>query len=179
MLNKQNTVLIIIDIQGKLARIMHRSDDLFQQLGILIDGARVLDIPIIWMEQLPDKLGDTVHEVKKHLHDLTPLSKDVFSCCGDLSFNSKLESLSPDNILLAGIETHICVYQTAIDLIKRNYHVEVVTDATSTRNPENKMIGIKKIIRAGGEETSVEMVLFELQKKATGDSFKSIINLLK
>ena len=178
MFLRHNTVLVIIDVQGKLARIMQNSEHLFQQLGILIDGARILEIPIIWMEQLPHKLGETVDEVKSHLQGIAPLSKDVFSCCGEPSFNSKLESLKPSNILLAGIETHICIYQTAIDLINNNYHVEVVTDATSTRNPENKIIGINKIIRAGGEETSVEMTLFELQKTATGKNFKSIINLL-
>ncbi|MBL7014453.1 MAG: isochorismatase family protein [Candidatus Marinimicrobia bacterium] len=179
MLGKQNTVFVIIDVQGKLARMMHHSVDLFLQLGILIEGARLLDIPIIWMEQLPEKLGPTVKEVSQHLNGVTPLSKDVFSCYRDESFREILNELKPDNVILAGIETHICVYQTAIDLIKSNYNVEIVTDATSTRNPENKIIGINKIIRAGGEETSVEMVLFEIQGKASGDTFRDLIRLLK
>ena len=99
MFLRHNTVLVIIDVQGKLARIMQNSEHLFQQLGILIDGARILEIPIIWMEQLPHKLGETVDEVKSHLQGIAPLSKDVFSCCGEPSFNSKLESLKPSNIL--------------------------------------------------------------------------------
>ncbi len=169
MLKPTNSALVIIDVQGKLARIMQNADDLFKNLSALIKGARVLEVPVIWMEQLPDKLGSTVEEVSDHLDGLEPIAKDVFSCGQNDEFNSRLTDIEPENVVLAGIETHICVYQTAMDLLDKNYNVEVVADATSTRLEHNKEIGLEKIRRAGGQITSVETVLFELQGKATGE----------
>lgn len=179
MLKPTNSALVIIDVQGKLARIMQNADDLFKNLSALIKGARVLEVPVIWMEQLPDKLGSTVEEVSDHLDGLEPIAKDVFSCGQNDEFNSRLTDIEPENVVLAGIETHICVYQTAMDLLDKNYNVEVVADATSTRLEHNKEIGLEKIRRAGGQITSVETVLFELQGKATGEQFKQIIEIIK
>jgi nicotinamidase-related amidase len=178
MLKSTNTALIIIDIQGKLARVMYNSDELFRNLAMLIKGARLMDVPIIWMEQLPNKLGNTVEEVSQHLHGLQPIAKDVFSCGQNDEFNRALADINPENVVLSGIETHICVYQTAIDLLK-NYNVEVVVDATSTRLDYNKDVGLDKIRRTGGQITSVETVLFELQGKATGEQFKQLLNIIK
>ena len=179
MLESKNTVLVIIDVQGNLARIMQDSDALFRNLAMLIKGARLLDVPIIWMEQLPEKLGPTVIEVSKNLDGLKPIEKDVFSCVKNDEFNAKMNEIKPDIILLAGIETHICVYQTAMDLLDRNFNVEVIADATSTRLEHNKEIGLEKIRCAGGAITSVETVLFEIQGRATGDKFKELVKLVK
>ena len=179
MLKPTNSALVIIDVQGKLARIMQNADDLFKNLSALIKGARVLEVPVIWMEQLPDKLGSTVEEVSDHLDGLEPIAKDVFSCGQNDEFNSRLTDIEPENVVLAGIETHICVYQSAMDLLEKDYNVEVVADATSTRLEHNKEIGLEKIRRAGGQITSVETVLFELQGKATGEQFKQIIEIIK
>ena len=179
MLKTTNSALVIIDVQGKLARIMQNADELFRNLAMLIKGARLLNVPIIWMEQLPDKLGRTVEEVSEHLQGLTPIAKDVFSCGQNEEFNKILNKINPENVILAGIETHICVYQTAKDLLDKDYNVEIVADATSTRLEYNKEIGLKKIRRAGGQITSVETVLFELQSKATGENFKELIQIIK
>ena len=179
MLNPKNTALVIIDVQGRLARIMQKSDDLFKNLAMLIKGARLLKVPIIWMEQLPDKLGSTVAEVSEHLDGLQPIAKGVFSCVQNDEFNATLDEINPDNVVLAGIETHICVYQTTMDLLAKDYNVEVVADATSTRLEHNKEIGLEKIRRAGGQITSVETALFEFQGKATGDQFKQLIEIIK
>ena len=178
MLNSKNTALVIIDVQGKLARIMQNADALFRNLAMLIKGARLLEVPIIWMEQLPDKLGSTVEEVSVHLDGLKPIAKDVFSCVQNDEFNGTLTETNPKNVILAGIETHVCVYQTAMDLLE-NYNVEVVADATSTRLEHNKEIGLEKIRRSGGQITSVETALFELQGKATGSTFKELIEIIK
>ncbi|MAD51935.1 MAG: hydrolase [Candidatus Marinimicrobia bacterium] len=179
MLKTTNSTLVIIDVQGKLARIMQNADELFRNVAMLIKGARLLNVPIIWMEQLPDKLGRTVEEVSEHLQGLTPIAKDVFSCGQNEAFNKRLNKIDPENVILAGIETHICVYQTAKDLLEKNYNVEVVTDATSTRLYYNKEIGLEKIRSAGGQITSVETILFELQGKATGENFKKLIQIIK
>ena len=179
MLNSKNTVLVIIDVQGNLARIMQNAEALFQNIAILIQGACLLDFPVIWMEQLPEKLGRTVDEVSTHLKGLKPIEKDVFSCGKNDEFNARLSEINPDNVVLSGIETHICVYQTAVDLLKRNFNVEVAADATSTRLGHNKEIGLEKIRRAGGEITSVETFLFEIQGKATGEKFRELVKLVK
>ena len=179
MLNSNNTALVIIDVQGKLAGIMQNADDLFKNLAMLIKGARLLEVPIIWMEQLPEKLGPTVEEVSEHLKGLNPIAKDVFSCSKNQEFNEKLDKINPENVVLAGIETHVCVYQTAKDLLSKGYNVEVVIDTTSTRIEDNKEIGLEKICRAGGQITSVETVLFEIQGKATGEKFKDLIEIIK
>ena len=179
MLNSKNTVLVIIDVQGNLARIMQNTDALLQNLAILIQGARLQDVPIIWMEQLPEKLGKTVDDVSMHLKGLKPIEKDVFSCWKNDEFISMLNEINPDNVVLSGIETHICVYQTAMDLLKQNFNVEVVADATSTRLEYNKEIGLEKIRRAGGQITSVETLLFEIQGKATGEEFRGLVKLVK
>ena len=160
MLNPKNTALVIIDVQGRLARIMQKADDLFKNLAILIKGARLLEVPIIWMEQLPDKLGSTVAEVSEHLDGLQPIAKGVFSCVQNDEFNATLDEINPDNVVL-------------------DYNVEVVADATSTRLEHNKEIGLEKIRRAGGQITSVETALFEFQGKATGDQFKQLIEIIK
>ena len=179
MLESKNTVLVIIDVQGNLARIMQDADALFRNLAILIKGARLLDVPIIWMEQLPEKLGPTVIEVSKNLDGLKPIEKDVFSCVKNDEFNSRLSEINPDNVVLSGIETHICVYQTAVDLLKRNFNVEVAADATSTRLKHNKNIGLEKVRRTGGEITSVETFLFEIQGIAKGEKFRELVKLVK
>ena len=105
--------------------------------------------------------------------------KTYFHVAKNEEFNKILNKINPENVVLAGIETHICVYQTAKDLLDKEYNVEIVADATSTRLEYNKEIGLKKIRRAGGQITSVETVLFELQSKATGENFKELIQIIK
>jgi len=175
---KCHTVLVIIDVQGKLAKIAYESESLLRNLKILIKGFKVLGLPILWTEQLPDKLGPTLPEIAELFDDEKPILKSDFSCIGEEKFVEALTKLDPHHVVVAGIETHVCVYQTARDLLEK-YEVSVVADAVSSRTEFNKQIGIDKILLDGGTQTSVEMLLFELQKKATGDSFKELIKLVK
>ena len=107
MLESNNTILVIIDVQGKLAQIMHDRENLVKNLQILISGAKLLEIPIIWMEQLPDKLGPTIPEIQELLPDLEPIVKDVFSCARNEEFNSRLQGLHVHEIILALSLIHI------------------------------------------------------------------------
>jgi nicotinamidase-related amidase len=179
MLTKENAILVVVDIQGKLATLMYEKDRLYTSVNRMIEGARVLDIPIIWTEQLPDKLGVTDPEISAHLSDMKPLVKKTFSCCGDPAFMDKIRSLNRRQILLTGIETHICVYQTAADLLKAGYEVYLVRDAVSSRIPDNYSLGVDRIKELGATLTSVEMSLFEMMKVAEGDQFKQVVKLLK
>ena len=179
MLRTEDTVLVLVDIQGKLATLMHEKEQFFANTAKLIEGAKVLDIPIIWNEQLPEKLGRTVPEISEHLEGLAPLEKNTFSCCGNSQFTAKLKSIKREQILLAGMETHVCVYQTVLDLLPEGYEISLVTDAVSSRSLQSKEIAIQEMKRLGAKLTTVEMALFEMLRVAEGDKFKKIIQIVK
>jgi len=178
MLNKDSGGLMIIDVQGKLAEQMHESEKLLQQIATLIQGAKLLGLPIIWMEQLPDKLGETQACLKQHLSG-EALSKDTFSGWQNVDIREAINNTGKSQWLVAGIESHICVYQTVRDLLAANHHVYLVTDALSSRVAENKRLALDVMQNAGAQLTSVEMVLFELQQRAQGDTFKQLLKLIK
>jgi nicotinamidase-related amidase len=178
MLEVDNTVLVVIDVQGKLAQSMHEKADLFENIRKLIQAAGVLEVPIVWTEQYPEGLGPTIPEIAE-LMTGEPIAKVAFSCCGERRFTEEMEKLDRRQVLLCGIETHVCVYQTAIDLLESGHEVHVVADAVSSRTAANKDIGLAKIKDAGAAVTSVETALFELLKVAGGEKFKAIINIVK
>jgi len=179
MLKTENAVLVVIDVQGKLATLMHNKDDFYKNVVRMIKGAKVLDIPVLWNEQLPDKLGATVPEIKSALEGATPLVKKTFSCCGNNDFISQLEGLKRRQVLLVGMETHVCVYQTAQDLLAEGYDISLVADAISSRSLENKQIGLSTMKDLGARITNVEMALFEMLQTAEGDQFKKVIQIVK
>ena len=179
MLTIDSTVLVVIDVQEKLVKPMHQLDALLDNQGRLIKGMTVLDVPMLCTEQNPNGLGRTVPEIADLLTSAETISKTCFSCCDSESFMLKLKDLNRTKVLLAGIETHICVYQTALGLIQNGYHVEVVADACSSRRPENNQIGLYKANNAGAEITCVETALFELLKVAEGPKFKEILGIVK
>jgi nicotinamidase-related amidase len=180
MLTINNTVLLVIDVQGKLAQLMHQKETLFANLERIIRGAKVLELPIIWTEQLPDKLGATTPAIAELMLDVAhPISKATFSCCGAAPFTKQLAATGRKQLLVTGIETHICVYQTALDLLAQGFKVQLVTDAVSSRLAENRQLGIERIKEAGATLTSTEMALFELLKVAEGPQFKQITKIVK
>ena len=177
MLTRENTALVVLDVQGKLAQLMHRKEDLFRNLGTLIEGMRLLNVPIVWMEQYPRGLGPTAPEVALHISGLEPMAKVSFSACGLPPFLDRLRALGRKQVVLSGIETHICVYQTARDLLREGYHVEIAADAVASRAPENRQLALDKAVRAGAELTCVEMALFELVKEGATDEFRRMVNV--
>lgn len=179
MLKIENTVFILIDVQGKLAQVMHEKDMLFNNLQKLIAGIKALKIPVIWMEQIPEKMGPTIPELSELLKDEKPIGKKCFSCCHDNVFMKKLAGLNRGQVLVAGIETHVCVYQTAAMLVEAGYDVEVVADGTSSRTLSNRTIGLDKIRTCGAHVTTVEMALFELLKTADHPAFREILKIVK
>ncbi len=179
MLERKNTALIVIDVQGKLAQIMDGRDNLFLNLQRIIRGVQILGIPVLWMQQNPAGLGETIPELKEILTNQQPINKMTFSCCGDEDFNAQLTKLACKNILLVGIEAHVCVYLTAADLQRSGYQTHVVADAVSSRTAFNKQIGIEKTRECGGKVTCTETALFELLNKAEGEEFKQILRVIK
>jgi nicotinamidase-related amidase len=179
MLKIADTALLLVDVQGKLAHAMHDRDVLFDHLQRLIRGSRLLNLPLVWAEQNPDGLGPTIWQVADLLTDLQPIPKMSFSCCAEEGIMRALRATGCGNILIAGIETHICVYQTAVELADLQFHVEVVADACSSRTAANKHIGLLKCRDAGVAVTSVETLLFELAGTARDSRFKQLLEIVK
>ncbi|WP_321418563.1 hydrolase [uncultured Desulfobacter sp.] len=179
MLEIENVVLLIVDIQGKLAHLVDRKALLFKNVQMLIKGIQILDIPILWVEQNPKGIGPTIPEIAALLSDIQPISKMSFSSCRNDRFMQALSALNRKQILISGIEAHICVYQTAAELVDMGYEVQAVADAVSSRCLENKEIGLQRMKDSGVSLTSVETALFELLKEAQGDQFKKIISIIK
>ncbi len=174
-----HSLLLIIDVQGKLAQIMYERDKVYKNLTSFIKAAKILNIPIIYTEQAPEKIGPTVSEIAQHLTNLTPIKKKSFSCCGSTEFLHELTKFNRQQIIVAGIETHVCVYQTVIDLMERKFKVQLVADAVSSRTQENKVIALERIKSAGIPLTSTEMIICELLKTAEHKNFKDIMGLIK
>lgn len=179
MLDINNTILVVVDVQGKLASLVHKNELFLENLKRMIKGAKVLDLPILWTEQNPEGIGATIPEIAELLTGLKPLRKTSFSCCGDKNFLDALKATQRTQVLITGIETHICVYQTTMELLAAGYEVEVVTDAVSSRTPENKEVGLQKMKVAGAGLTGTETALFELLKVSTGAKFKEILKVVK
>lgn len=179
MLQKEQTVFVLVDVQGKLAKIMQESEELHENLGKLIKGLQVLDVPIIWLEQYPDGLGPTSEDLATLLEGQEPIAKMTFSACGNEEFNNKIQETGRKQVLIAGIETHICVYMTAADLVKEGYEVEVVEDAVSSRTEANKRIGLEKMKGLGVAATCVETALYEMIGEAGTDEFKKVLKIIK
>lgn len=174
-----NTVLVLVDVQGRLAQLMFEKDKLFKSLETLVRGMKILDVPVIWMEQIPSKLGPTIGFLSELLKGEHPIEKSSFSCCSEPRFMDRLIGLGKKQVLICGIETHICVFQTAHDLLEKGYEVQVISDCVGSRTLENKQVGLDRIRGKGGQVTCLEMAFFELMKKAQGETFSQMIKLVR
>jgi len=179
MLEIQHCCLTVVDVQGKLAQLMHGREALFKNIQILVQAAKILEIPILWCQQCPDALGPTVPEIAQLLAGIEPINKAAFSCCGAEQFNAKLNELVRNQVLLCGIETHVCIYQTAIDLLRQDFNVNIIADAVSSRTLENKQIALNRLAADGAKISCTEMALFELLKTAEHPKFRQIAKLIK
>ena len=138
-----------------------------------------LDLPIIVTEHYPAGLGPTVPELRDIFDEWKPQEKITFSCAGDAGFNAALKATGRDQIVLCGIETHVCVYQTALDLLHRDLQVAVASDAISSCAKANTKLGLQRIRDIGAQVMGVEMILFEILREAKTDDFKAVVDLLK
>jgi nicotinamidase-related amidase len=179
MLSRTAAVLILIDVQGNLAQAMIDKEKTFSNSVKLIRGFRALNLPMMISEQIPEKLGPTIPQLAQELGEVKPIAKESFSCWAEPAFRDHLESLTRRHVVLTGIECHVCVYQTALDLMANGYTVHLVADAVSSRTTENREVGIQAIKSAGAQITSTEMVLFELLRTAADPKAKEIFKIVK
>lgn len=179
LLEKDHTAFVLVDVQGKLSEMVHDSELVLENLEKLIQGLRILDIPIIWLEQYPEGLSGTNERISKHLTGLEPIGKRTFNACNHPEFLKAVEETGRRQLLVAGIEAHICVYQTAMGLKSIGHEVQVVADASSSRTESNKEIGFEKLKVNGISLTSVEMLLYELLGSSEGEQFKKVLQIVK
>lgn len=171
---------VMIDVQSRLASVMP-TDALLtvvKNCGILAQTANMLDVPMVLTEQYPQGLGHTVPELSALIPDVQPIEKIVFSCPAEPRFNRQL-TRDRSQIIIAGMEAHICILQTALDLIAAGKHVFVVEDAVISRNPANKTNAIARMREAGCIITNTESVAFEWLGAANGDAFKAVSKLIR
>jgi nicotinamidase-related amidase len=179
MLKPKTTGLMVVDVQGKLARIVQDSDAVIRNISLLIQGARILELPIIWLEQNPDRLGPTVEELQPVLQPGCPIPKMTFDGCGAPDCVRAIRESGRTQWLICGIETHICVYQTAMSLLGMGHKVELVTDCVSSRSQANTDLAVAKMAGNGVGMTSLEMCLYELLGDCRAQEFKDILRLIK
>lgn len=179
MLTRDNTGLIVVDVQGKLATIVHDSEKLVANTLALVQGAKVLGLPILWLEQNPEKLGATHTAIADALAPLEPIAKYTFDGCASEAFAKAVKQSGVTRWLVCGIETHICVYQTVSGLVRLGYEVDLVCDCVSSRALSNKELTLSKLTSKGVGMTSVEMCLYELVGDCRAIEFREILRLIK
>jgi nicotinamidase-related amidase len=178
-LTKENTIGLVIDMQEKLLPHMEKSEKLRNNCITLIKGFKALNLPTLVTQQYTKGLGSTIKEVSQEIDDFSFFEKITFSCYRESGFVKALKDSGKHNVVIMGIETHVCVLQTALDLLYHNFNPVVVIDATGTRKTEDKNVAISRMRDAGIITTSYESVLFELCVQAGTDEFKTISKLVK
>ena len=177
-IKKNDSLLLFIDVQEKLFPHIDKHFELEKKLNQLVEGMQVLDIPIIVSEQYTKGLGKTIESVSEKLKDVPTFEKMTFSCMRSPELAAAIEQSGKRTIILAGIEAHICVLQTALDLCQEGFDVALVLDAVGSRSDENKSISVLRLQNKVAF-TSVESVLFELCEVAGMEEFKAISKIIK
>jgi nicotinamidase-related amidase len=181
-LDRHNAVLVVIDVQEKLMPVIDRADDVARNVDRLVRGCHVLRIPALLTEQYVRGLGATVPLVRKAFEQTTgyrAIEKSCFSAHGCEPFAAQLAALDRRQVLIAGVEAHVCVWQTVRDLLAAGSQVTVIADAVSSRSPENKEIALRRMLAEGVKLSSTEMALFELAVVSGTDEFRAISKLVK
>lgn len=178
--NQQLSQLVIVDMQVKLASVMPAEalQGVVKNCGVLVQAAHLLAVPTIFTEQYPQGLGETFSEIKQHLPNCKPVTKTAFSACGEPRFSQQLHRDNPQ-IILAGMEAHICVLQTALALLQADKQVFVAEDAVISRNPANKANALARLRDAGCVISNTESVVFEWLGNANHEAFKAISKLIR
>lgn len=179
MLNAVEAVLVLVDLQGRLAEIVDHADLVVPNAVRMAEACRALEIPILPTVQVPDKLGPILPELAASLDGVEPIAKSVFSALREPDFMVALDKTSRRQILLAGIEAHVCVFQTGLDLLDSEYQVYVLSDGVFSRTAENHQLALQRLHDAGAIISSVEMALFEMIRTSRHPVFRTISKLVK
>ena len=178
-LNRARAGLVVVDIQERLLPAIFEKERVVRNSVRLIKGAEILGLPVFATEQYHKGLGATVPEIASTIAGFVPMEKTAFSACGSEGFLAALKAKQILDVILCGIEAHVCVSQTCLDLLGADFRVFAVADAVSSRTRENWQIGLERMRQAGAVIVSTEMALFELLEQAGTDQFKQILSLVK
>jgi len=176
---KENTIGLIIDIQEKLFPFIYENQQLAINVQKLIEGLHILQIPLLVTEQYPKGLGPTISKLSHLVQRTEPVEKNSFSCCDEQRFNDSMAKQGRRNIIICGIETHVCVEQTVLDLLENGYQPVVIENCVSSRKLEDKDIAIKRMRMEGVIITSYEAILFELCRFSGTEQFKALSKIIK
>ncbi len=175
----ENSALLVIDIQERILPVIFESERVVQNTIKLINGFKILNVPVFYTEQYPKGLGPTSSQIKEVLSGIEAISKMTFSCSGAGNLFEQLRNTSIEQIVLCGIESHVCVMQTALDLIANGFKVQVAADAVSSRRVFDYKIALERLRTNGAEITLTESVLFEMLNVCGTDQFKAISKIVK
>ncbi len=178
-LETARTVLVVVDIQEKFRDLIHGMDQVVAGTSRLIRFCQFLDIPILVTEHYPRGLGVTISEIRRLFKPFACIEKIHFSCYGNADFKEALKRLGGDQIILCGIETHVCIYQTAFDLLRQGKQVAVAVDAVSSCSATDREIGLKRMSEIGVQSMGVQMLMFEILRQAGTEQFKKVAPILK
>lgn len=178
-LERKTTGLLVIDVQERLFPEVDRAPEVIRSIKKVVEGFQILQIPIVLTEQYPQGLGPTVSSLNQLLQGTTPLIKTTFSCLGDLAIRDKLLAMPIKQWVLVGIEAHVCVLQTARDLLQAGCQVVVLNDAIASRFKDDFSVAISELKSIGARVSTSETVLFELLKDSKALEFKKISQLIK
>jgi nicotinamidase-related amidase len=176
ILNKDNSLLMIIDMQERLLPVISGREKAVENVLRLVKFARIIELPIILTEQ--QNLGETILELREELNDIEPVIKLEFNCFESPAFIDRLGQFKRNSLIIVGIEAHICVAQTALHALSQ-YKVQVVSDAVSSRSPHNWEVALQRMRQSGVIVTSTEMVIYELLGKAGTEEFRKALKLVK
>jgi nicotinamidase-related amidase len=179
LLDRNRSALVIIDVQEKLFPRVHDHERVLARLDLLITAAKLMGIPMLLTEQYPKGLGPTIEAIRGMIPDTNPLTKTDFSCAASTGFKERLAALRRDQIVLVGIEAHVCVAQTALDLAAEGGDVIVVADAVSSRRPLDAQTALGRLQQSGLTLSTAEAVVFEWLRRAGTEEFKALRPKLK
>jgi nicotinamidase-related amidase len=176
---QNETAAVVIDIQERLLPHIYDGERILQNCLILIDGLKILSVPVIITQQYTKGLGPTVSPVVQRFSEFTYVEKTSFSCYEEPAFREKISLTGRQNAILCGIESHVCVLQTCLDLIDDGFRPVIVKDCISSRKPDDKETAIERMRQEGAIITTLESLLFELTRRAGSELFKNISRLVK
>ncbi|NCB41037.1 MAG: hydrolase [Clostridia bacterium] len=179
MIRRDKAVVVVIDMQERLLPVMKNQAEIARKAAMLIRGAKILGTPILVTEQYPKGLGKTVPEIQEALGEFRPIEKTSFSVLGEPNFIEAFKELNRQDVIICGIESHVCIEQSALDFLNQGCQVYIMEDAVGSRSDEDKEVARRRMTEAGCIGTTVEAALFELVGDAKDPSFKEISNLVK
>lgn len=178
-INRENTIALVIDFQDKLVPTVAESEKLISSSICLLEGLKILKIPILVTQQNTKGLGPTIPEINKTIGNFSYIEKMTFSCYREPAFIRVLNRIGKRNVILMGLEAHVCILQTTLDLLYNNFNPVIVEDCMSSSSLKDKEVAIWRMRDVGSVITTCESILFELCREAGTDEFKKLLKLVK